>query len=164
MRNNERRSSADSDIPPSGIRRKVSRPEASRTRKSLEVRAKEHPEFDKYDKLAGGVDEVPQEDAMHAEHRGTDTIDGLYSDARLYWLRRSIGEDSSATMFGRHREKPLELAKKYSTGVHEAEERMSDAKTEVETWVAQMVKRNSATWQIAVQREIAKLEEERGAA
>lgn len=129
----------------------------------LENRAKQHPDYEKFMKMAGHEDEaVHPEDAMAAEHRADASEERLYNEARLYWLRRGIGADAQGfSVFGEHRKKPEELAKAYKVDVHTAEQAVTDTNAEIEAWLAEQNKKGGFDkMKEEAEKEISRLEQE----
>lgn len=107
---------------------------ASKAPQLLADRAKQLPDYDKWEALAREAEgEENPEDALAEEHRAESNADRLYTAARLYWLRRGIGEDAQGfDAFGEHLRKPQELAKIYGVELHVATDAITDIHAEVE--------------------------------
>ena len=92
-------------------------PPAHRTSKksgsSIEDLAKAHPDYAKWDALAGDADATSTEDALHPEHRVESSEDMarqlMRNEAMMYWLPRGISGDTNAYGWGSHRERAIEL-------------------------------------------------------
>ncbi|MFA4955020.1 MAG: hypothetical protein WC641_06955 [Patescibacteria group bacterium] len=110
-------------------------PEKSTATKSLEKRAREHPEYAKWEERLEKVTASSAEDAM--EHLETAPADKLLMEAKLHFFRAAIGSDVwgfSGT--GEHLRKPQELAKKYGLDVNTAEQLVQNARQEVENFAS----------------------------
>jgi hypothetical protein len=130
---------------------------------SVEKRAVSHPDYVKWNKLAGSTN-ISKMDAIHPKHLETEIsdIEGLRVEAKLYWLYRAIGGDVSGFSYGLHQAKPRELAAKYHISLQEAEECVTDAHIEVDTLYAALLKTKPPEMvRVFIEREITKLEEER---
>jgi hypothetical protein len=105
--------------------------EKSLKKNPVEKRAREHPEFEEWEKRLEEVTASSTEDAM--EHLETAPADKLLMEAKLHFFRAAIGSDVwgfSGT--GEHLRKPQELAKKYGLDVSTAEQLVQNARQEVE--------------------------------
>ena len=146
------------------LRRSASRRAAPARPKSqagrLEDRVKDHPDFAKWEAIASEVEFENPEDALAEEHRDTSNEEKLSIEARLYWLRRGIGEDAQGfSQVGEHLKKPQELAKVFGVEVSVATDILTDTHAEVEAWLAEQARKtNFDGMKRSAEREIDRLE------
>ena len=109
---------------------KLDKPPAAKP--SLEQRAKQHPEFAKWEALAGVTEATNPEDAM--EHLAKTPEERAFLRAKLYWLQRALGQDESGFRdTGQYRQRARYLADRLNLQVAEVEKIYEDAREEVDS-------------------------------
>lgn len=96
---------------------------------SVEEKAKQHPDFAKWEALASEVETSDPEDAL--EHRAVSPEELAFMSAKIYWLRRATEQDVSGFgSTGEHKQRALVIARQYGIDVADAEKIMEDAEAE----------------------------------
>jgi len=123
---------------------------------SLEERARQHPDYAKWEAIAAAEEAVNPEDAL--EHRAVSPEELAYMSAKIYWLRRATEQDVSGFgSIGEHKQRAQAFARQYGLDVADVEKIMEDAEAEVND----MFLRAGDVWKgrRLAEIEIAKLEE-----
>lgn len=122
---------------PSGFHKKTKKIE-----NPLEVAARSHPDFAKFETLLSKVDKPDTEDAL--EHIETATPERLaFIMSEYYWAKRFLGKDASGfNATGDHDKKPQEFASECGIDIQTAKQIFEEAKEKIDSEVARSTRYN----------------------
>jgi len=137
----------------------VEKPKAGKS--SLEEKAKQHPDYARWEALAAQAEGRSLEDAL--EHRAVSPEDLAFMSAKLHFFRRATQQDMSGFgATGEHRRRAQDLARQIGLPVNDVEKIFEEAEAEVDAFYT----RFADVWKARHQAEIEmrKLEEQIDAA